>query len=112
MSANPPQLPETPEPNDIGEIKLYLAWIRQDLNGVLEQQKLTNGRVGKSEAKLNDLDHAHQEAIKEHAAYSASLQELAVLKGQISLIISLLKYSSVIIVLLNIAGILLNYLEL
>lgn len=109
MSANPPTPPEYEDYNTRieargGRIEVLLQWIRQDLNGVLEQQRITNGRIGKAENAIHDLQMDNEAAKKQHEIFAGGVEEWKVLKGQIAI----LRNGSVIIIILQILNILLD----
>lgn len=112
MSANPP-IPPTEENKEArgdrieasgGRIEVMLEWIRQDLNGVLQQQKLTNGRISKAENAIHDLCVDNEAAKKQHAIFTEGVEEWKVLKGQVSVI----KNIGIFIVLLQVVAIILT----
>ena len=100
MSANFP----INEPEDTGRIEVLLQWIRQDVNGILEQQKITNGRLRKAEESVHDLQTDNTAAKEEHKEFSKAVQEWTTLKGQVSVI----KNIGIFIVLLQVVAIILT----
>lgn len=111
MSSIPPNI-EPVEVSTLGEIKVLLQWIRQDTNGILEQQRITNGRMNKAEDRLTSLELSREEDIKLHKEYSEGIKELANIKAQLATIVSLLKYGGGMAALLTVAKLLYDFISI
>lgn len=102
MSTVPPT--HNSEYEDSGKIEVLLEWVRQDINGILEQMKVTNGRMRKAEDAVHDLQVDNNSNKDKINMFSKAVEEWTVLKGQILII----KNIGIFIALLQVVGIILS----